>query len=207
VVSSVFIAAVANMDHSARVGPRETLHKVLGMVTGAAGGLFGLPGLAVELPVSTAIMLRAIAEIARDEGEDVRDPEVRMACVQVFALGGRAHSDDAAETGYYSVRLALASSVSAALDQVTRHGVAAHGTPAAVAFVRSVASRFGIRLSQKAAAQMVPLLGAAGAAAVNAIFISHFQEMARSHFTVRRLERLYGEDPVRAHYERFAESA
>jgi hypothetical protein len=43
-------------------------------------------------------------------------------------------------------------------------------------------------------------VGALGAATVNAIFMQHFQDIARAHFTVRRLERKYGEDFVRARY-------
>jgi hypothetical protein len=189
------------MDKEPTGRSRDGMYGLLGAASGAAGGLFGLPGLVVELPVSTTIMLRAIAEVARREGEDVQDPATRLACVQVFALGGRAHSDDAAETGYYSVRFALASSVSSAIEQLAHHGA---GGSALAGFVRAVAARFGVKLSQKAAAQLVPVVGAATAAAVNAIFIRHFQEMARSHFTVRRLERQYGRALIKAHYERLA---
>src|SRR5689334_3647478 len=39
-------------------------HKVASGASGFAGGLFGLPGLAVELPLSTALMFRSIAAIA-----------------------------------------------------------------------------------------------------------------------------------------------
>jgi hypothetical protein len=45
------------------------LHKALATASGAAGGAFGLATLPVELPVSTIIMLRSIAEIARSHGE------------------------------------------------------------------------------------------------------------------------------------------
>jgi hypothetical protein len=47
--------------------------------------LFGMSALAVALPVSTAIMLRSVAEIARQEGENLDDIEVRLACVSVLA--------------------------------------------------------------------------------------------------------------------------
>ena len=47
----------------------------------------------------------------------------------------------------------------------------------------------------------VPLIGAAGAATVNLLFMQHFQEMARGHFVVRRLERKYGKEAVQAAYE------
>src|SRR3712207_7386206 len=38
-------------------------------------------------------------------------------------------------------------------------------------------------------AQAVPVLGAISGAAVNTLFIDHFQSLAQGHFTVRRLER------------------
>jgi hypothetical protein len=52
------------------------------------------------------------------------------------------------------------------------------------------------------AAQAVAVLGALGGAAVNLAFTEHFQDVARAHFTVRRLERIYGADVVRAEYDR-----
>ena len=50
------------------------------------------------------------------------------------------------------------------------------------------------------------LLATASGAAVNYAFIEHFQGVARAHFTVRRLERIYGSEIVRKEYERFAQS-
>ncbi len=55
---------------------------------------------------------------------------------------------------------------------------------------------------QKIAAQAVPLIGAAGGALINTIFIDHFQDMARGHFIIRRLERVYGTDEVQRQYEK-----
>lgn len=203
-VGTALRIAIAPMDANPTPPSRDRLYSLLGIASGAAGGFFGLPGLAVELPVSTAIMLRGIAEIARREGEDVQALETRLACVQVFALGGRSHADDAAETGYYGVRLALASSVSSAVEQLAHHGATAGGAPIMARLVKGVAARFGTTLSQKAATQLVPIVGAVTAATVNAIFIDHFQQMARSHFAVRRLERKYGTELVRAEYDRLA---
>jgi hypothetical protein len=75
-----------------------------------------------------------------------------------------------------------------------------------VRFITLVASRFGVVLTQKFAAQAQPLVGALGGASVNYVFIQHFQDMARGHFTVRKLERAYGKDIVRAEYEPLAQS-
>ena len=69
-------------------------------------------------------------------------------------------------------------------------------------FLTQVASRFGLVVTQKLAAQTIPVIGALGGAAVNYAFIEHFQDVARGHFIVRRLERSYGKDFVRTEYER-----
>jgi hypothetical protein len=60
-------------------------------------------------------------------------------------------------------------------------------------------------VTQKVAAQALPVFGALGGAAVNYAFIEHFQDVARGHFTVRRLERIYGKSLVRMEYERLAQ--
>ena len=177
------------------------VHKALAAGSGALGGAFGLMSLPLELPVSTTIMLRAIADIARSEGEDLTDPEAALACVQVFALGGRSDAEGLAESGYFAVRGALAKSVTEAARYIAERGLVEEGAPVLVRFAAQIASRFGLVVSQKLAAQAVPVIGALGGAALNAAFTDHFQAIARGHFTVRRLERVYGKDAVRAAYE------
>jgi hypothetical protein len=183
----------------------QLLHKALATASGAAGGAFGLATLPIELPVSTIIMLRSIADIARSEGEDISEPEAALSCVQVFALGGRAGSANASESGYFAARGMLAKSVTEAARFIAERGVIEEGAPVLVRFIAQVASRFGVVVTQKVAAQTVPVVGALGGAAVNYAFIEHFQEVARGHFTVRRLERVYGKDVVRTEYERLAQ--
>jgi hypothetical protein len=178
------------------------LHKALASASGAAGGAFGLAALPIELPVSTIIIFRSIADIARSEGENLSHPESALACLQVFALGGRTDSDDAAESGYFAVRAALAKSVTEATRFIAERAVVEEGGPILVRFIAQVAARFGVVVTQKAAAQAVPVIGALGGAVVNYAFVEHFQDVARGHFTVRRLERVYGKAVVNAEYER-----
>jgi hypothetical protein len=83
--------------------------------------------LLIELPISTTIMLRSIADIARSEGEDIRLAESKLACVEVFALGGRVSKDDAAESGYFAVRAALAKAVSEAAEFIAERGLVKEG--------------------------------------------------------------------------------
>lgn len=182
-------------------------HKAAAALSGGLGGAFGLPALAVELPVSTTVILRSIADIARANGEDLSDPQVRMECISMFSMGSPSPADDAAESGYFAMRMALASAVSEAAKYAASAvggNVLAANAPALIRLITQVAARFKIQVSHKAAAQAVPLLGAAGGALINTLFIDHFQTVSRGHFTVRRLERAYGEDAVRLAWQQLA---
>ena len=180
----------------------DIMHKILVSVSGAGGGAFGLPALALELPISTTIMLRSIADIARSEGEDLNDPHVKIECIQVFALGGSSKNDDASETGYFAVRTALARTVSDAAQHIASKGLTQKSAPVLLRLISRVSSRFGVVVSEKVAAQAIPLIGAAGGALINSLFINHFQDVARGHFIIRRLEKRYGETEVRKQYRR-----
>jgi hypothetical protein len=197
------VALTSLHDRPAR-GDSAARHRRLAMASGAIGGAVGIASLPVELPISTAIMLRAIADIAREEGEDLRHPATAIACLEVFALGGHAEDGNLLEGGYLALRGMFAKSVSDATRYVASRGVADETAPALVRLIGLVAGRFGFVVSQKTAAQAVPLLGAISGAAVNLAFTEHFQTLARGHFTVRRLERAHGPALVRAEYERIA---
>ena len=175
-------------------------HKLGVALSGGVGGFFGIAALAVELPISTSIMLRSIADIARSEGESLSSMETKLACIEVFALGGTSKDDDASEGGYYAVRSVLAKSISDASEFLVRKTLTDEGAPLLIKLITMVAERFGIQVTEKAAAQAIPALGAAGGAIINTLFMDHFQSMARGHFIVRRLERKYGRDLVERYY-------
>jgi len=194
--------AVTTMEDCGPMPSSNVLHKIIVTATGGGAGLYGLPALVIELPVSTTVMLRSIADVARSEGEKIKLLETKLACIEVFALGGRSRGDDTAETGYFAVRAALARAISEAAQFIAERGFAEEGAPAIVRLIAKLADRFSVSVSEKAAAQAVPVVGVVGGAIVNLIFIDHFQDVARGHFTVRRLERAYGPEIVRAEYER-----
>jgi hypothetical protein len=172
----------------------DWFHRGLAAASGAAGGALGLPGTLVELPVTTALLLRQIAAVAVEEGEDLADPAVAAECLKVFALGGRDSADDAAESGYFAVRIALAEALKGAVGR----GLVGTMLPG---FVGAIAARFGGPVAIKLSAQAAPVVGAAAGAAVNLAFLAHFRATARGHFTVRRLERAHGLVAVREAYE------
>jgi EcsC family protein len=194
--------AVKTIDQKAPAKPQAGLHKALAAASGAAGGAFGIAAVAVELPISTTIMLRSIAQIGRAEGEDLSTPEAVLACVEVFALGGHAPGEAALEGEYFAIRTALAKTISDSASFILHQGLANETAPVLARLVSQIATRFGVVVSEKLAAQAAPVIGAVGGAAVNLAFVDHFQTIARGHFTVRRLERAYGADVVRFEYER-----
>ena len=71
---------------------------------GGVSGFFGFAALPIELPVTTTLMLRAIADIARHHGEDLSTLEARLACVEVFALGSPRPQGRRTDIGYYAAR-------------------------------------------------------------------------------------------------------
>ncbi|WP_024891648.1 EcsC family protein [Luteimonas huabeiensis] len=201
---SLRLAAATLGDAPHARAPRTRLHTAAVVATGAAGGAFGMLGLAAELPVTTTLILRSIAEVARSEGERLDDPAALLACFEVLTMGGRSRRDDGAESGYFAARAVLAQQIAAAAEYVAAHGLMSSGAPALVQVMASVSSRFSIKIGHKVAAQSIPAIGAASGATLNALFMRHFQRMAQGHFAVRRLERRYGRDAVRLAYDALA---
>ena len=206
--------ALRTMNDEAPGAARPRAHTAMAAASGALGGFFGLKGTLVELPVTTTIIMRSVADIARAEGFAVRDPLVQAECVQVFALGGRSSDDDAADSAYYATRVGL-SELARETGRMLAENAAQHGARAAAQgfqftpgqaaawlaqIIEAVAQRFGVKVTEKLALQAAPVLGAASGAAINAMFISHYQDMARGHFAVRRLEGKYGEAVIREAY-------
>lgn len=200
-LSQAVKAAILTMKNSPGESSSNYWHQAAVIISGGSGGLFGLFALPIELPISTTIMLRSIADIGRSEGENIDEIDYKLACIVVLALGGSKKSDDASETGYFAVRTILARSVSDAAEFIAEKGLAEEGAPAIVRLITSVASRFSVQVSEKAAGQAVPIIGAVMGALINALFMDHFQDMAIGHFTIRRLERKYGRNVVESAYK------
>jgi hypothetical protein len=192
--------AVASLGERTPTKSSEFMHKLMVGASGTIGGAFGLASVAFELPISTTIMLRSIADIARSEGFDIKAVETQLNCLEVFAIGGRTEVDDAAESSYWAARAALGEIMSEAARHISRRGVVERTAPAIVRFISAIASRFGVVVSEQAAAKAVPVIGAASGAVINVLFIDHFQDMARGHFIVKRLEAKYSIETVESAY-------
>tara|TARA_A100001391_G_scaffold151852_1_gene109621 strand:+ start:12406 stop:13242 length:837 start_codon:yes stop_codon:yes gene_type:complete len=208
-------AALWSLDKTPR--PASTRrHKLYAAASGAVGGAFGLTSLLVELPVSTTIMMRAVADVARGEGFDLDDPDTQAACVEVFAMGGPSDKDDGAETGYYMARgfaTQAMGQLSRELADIAARQGAGHTAGLMTStqagkwlgrLIEKVAERFGVVITNKIAAQAVPIIGAATGATLNTLFTDFYQDMALGHFTVKRLENRYGAEVIRAEFEKQA---
>lgn len=200
-LSKALHVAVLTIDRKSRPRSANLMHKILAGASGGIGGAFGFAALPVELPISTTIMLRSIADIARSEGHELDSWDTRISCLEVFALGGKSPQDDAAENAYWFVRATLAKAVSEAAAYLAQRGAVEEGAPAIMRLIALIASRFGVVVSEQLAAKAVPVVGAAAGSVINILFIDHFQNMARGHFIVKRLETRYGTPTVQNVYD------
>lgn len=205
-------AALWSLDNEPGRASSTKLNKLYAAASGALGGAFGFIALSVELPVATTIMMRAVADVARSEGFDLEDFDTKQACIEVFALGGNTSSDDSSETGYYAVRGFTTQTMRALSKELAE--IAARQSTAGLnritadqagkwlaTLIEKIAARFGIVVTEKFAAQAVPIIGAATGASINMLFTDFYQDMARGHFIVKRLEAKYGFDEVRLEYQ------
>ncbi|WP_377186223.1 EcsC family protein [Ruegeria meonggei] len=135
---------------------------------GAAGGLGGMSTALMELPATTAMLLRSIQGAAAREGFDPSEDGVKFDCIQVLSAAGPMANDDGADLGFFSVRLTLTG-------------------PAMQRVVAAVAPRLSVVLGQKLAAQSVPVLGAIAGGGTNYVYTRYYQQIARVHFGLRRL--------------------
>jgi len=191
--------AVDTLDEKPPRTPAIGFSSFLAGVTGGVSGLFGFGALAVELPMTTTLMLRAIAEIAQHQGEDLSTLEARLACLEVFAYGAKPNADNV-DVGYYAARALISKYTHDVAALALERGAIDASAPVVASFVSEIVSRFGLVVSDKVAAGALPVLGAVGGATVNMIFMDHFQRIAQGHFALRRLERTYGSATIRARY-------
>ncbi|NHO38490.1 EcsC family protein [Acetobacter ghanensis] len=179
-ITRAFDVAVLGMKGSADMAMEEPRWRTPGLqaavaVSGAVGGFAGLAGLAPDVGFTTLTIMREIARIAREEGEDLSDPDARRACLEVFALKAfpNRRNGEESELGYFSARAVL------------------RGRPV-VMLIAEVASHYGLALGQKISLQLMPVAGALCGASLNTAFFNHYRALARAHFTIRRLEREHG---------------
>ncbi len=193
--------AIFTLNSSKSSIPYSKTHKFFAGLSGAIGGAFGLTAITIELPISTTIMLRSIADIARFYGENLSHGNTKMACLEVFALSDTTRHGS--ETGYYAIRSILAKGLADASAQLGTPILSKESAPLVSKALNQIAARFSLPVSEKIAAQSIPVLGAVGGATINLLFIGYFQDLAHAHFALRRLERNYTPELVKLNYQKY----
>ncbi|MDN5785603.1 EcsC family protein [Pseudorhodobacter sp.] len=155
---------------------------VLAAITGAVGGAGGFATALAELPISITVILHAILRAAEAEGFDTNLPEVRAEALRVLMSGGPLDDDDGINSSFIGARITLTG-------------------PALQKLLAKIVPKFAAVMSQKLAAQAVPVLGAVTGASLNAAFLTHYRELAHIRFGLLRLSLLHGAEPVRVAFE------
>lgn len=215
--------ALWTLDTESEQAASPLAHKVYAATSGAVGGAFGFAGLPVELPITTIIILRSIAEIAREQKFDLTDPAIKLECINVFAMGGKSSKDDASDAGYYATRLVLANTMRLLTEELgkiaaqqaaksagklvaeevsTKILTNRHVAKLLAEFLEKIAQRFGATITEKAAGQLVPAIGAVVGATLNTMFTDYYQDIAKAHFSILRLEKKYGQKEVQLEYDK-----
>lgn len=158
-------------------------HRAVSVLTGALGGLGGLPTALAELPVATMVIFRAIQGVAESYGEDPTSDETRLEVLRVFGAGGPGDDDDGVDTAFIGARMALSGS-------------------AVNALIAKIAPKFAAQISQKLASQAVPIIGAVAGAGVNYVFTTYYTEIAHVHFSLRKLARSHDQAEVLTHFHK-----
>ena len=171
------VAAQSRSGRLSNVASTDRMHKIMATLSGAIGGIGGLPTALVELPVATTMIFRAVQGVSAQYGEDPMSEETRLECLAVFGAGAPGPEDDGVDTAFIGARLGLTG-------------------PALNSLIAKVAPRFATILSQKLASQAVPVLGAAAGAGTNYAFIDYYVEMAHVHFGLRKIARDHSQGDV-----------
>lgn len=148
----------------------EVAHKTAAIATGAVGGIGGVGTTMVEIPVTVSLIFRSVQNIAAEYGEDPTSLDVKLECIKVFGNGAISDDADDMDVGFIGAKIGLTGG-------------------AAEKLIAAVAPKFAAMMSNKLAAQMVPVLGAVTGAGINYTFINYYQQMAHIRFGLRKIAR------------------
>ncbi|MDF7674254.1 EcsC family protein [Acetobacteraceae bacterium ESL0709] len=173
---SIAILGMKKREKRQRSIMKENVAQAAVAVSGAMGGFGGIFSMAPDISFTTLTIMREIAAVAVENGENLEEEDTRRACLEVFALsslvtGSKEKSEK--ELGFFAARALM------------------RGQPL-VLLMAEVAGHYGLSVSRTFAAKMVPVAGALCGASLNTAFLAHYRAVARAHFTIRRLERTYG---------------
>lgn len=151
---------------------------------GGTAGVFGVAGMAVDVPVLVLSNLRAVGEYGTTYGFDLSLLHERVWASQVLALSAGANSGARAAALWNLRQIAAAIGQGASwaeLDQI-----------AMVAILRRLARTLGVELTTRRLSRLVPVLGAAVGGVANLRLTAQTCEAAYHLYRERFLIRKYG---------------
>ena len=151
--------------------------------------------------------MRSILSQGQNYGEMSKE-ELIANSLYVFTLGSsKSDTDDKMDSAYYSSRLAMDYAIKNAAEYIALHGpktvlrsLEAGSAPVLLEFIKEVAGRFNITVTEKMLAEAIPVVGAIGGAGINILFTDFFTLSSKYHFGIKHLESKYGKDEVQALY-------
>lgn len=175
------------------VGYLAAKYKAVGAAEGAATGLAGAAGIAVDIPTLIGLALRACNEYAAYYGFD---PSIQAERAFVMNLLSAASSPTQAAK---QVAMAEVTKISIMIGK--RKTWKELEKLLTVQLIKRIAEALGIRLTKGKLAQVVPILGSAVGAGYNAWYLGQVTEMASFMYRERFLIERYGAEvavPVRS---------
>jgi uncharacterized protein (DUF697 family) len=173
-------------------------HNAATTLSGTTAGFFGIAALPFELPMTTTLILRSIAQVAKNFGADLSDQKTQLDCLFVLSAG----------PNYYTSRVTYAVLTREAVTYFTAQGarnlaeILGHGSsPIVVKLLAQIAARFKLVVSEKFIAQSIPVSGAVAGGMINLAFTEHFNQVAKYHFGLQALEKLYGKEQIESIYQ------
>lgn len=185
------IAALHLRDVDAQLGRIRDRYRATFIGMGAAEGAASFAGTPVALaafvasiPAMQALSLRAVADLSRHCGFDPADFEERRFVAEValrsLEVGGRGHD----EAVTHLIDLGQQVATRQVVDQLQQYAV--------ISALREQAQRFGLSLTRRRAATLLPVVGAAVGAGFNAVHAERLLIGATMLYRARHLARAHG---------------
>ena len=184
--SDIFSLDLEDVDKV--VGWLAAKYKGLALGEGAATGVAGALGIAVDIQALVTLNLRAIGEYATYYGFDVSLQQERLFAMNILGLASS--PNDAAKA------IAMAQLVRIAQDAAKKKTWKTLEGHAFVKIIQQISKALGIRLTKAKLAQFVPVVGAVVGGGYNAYYTAKVCDAAYYLYRERFLAEKYGTDTI-----------
>ena len=162
----------------------DQVHDRAIVMAAAEGGVTGaavLAGIALDVPGLMTLSLRTIYQTGLCYGFELKGEEGRQLALRIFSLAS-ANSLKEKEAALLSLVALRQMLLHQSWGQIQQAAATALGKEAAVLALRDAARQLGVNLTQRKALNLVPVIGAAVGASINAGFVKDVGWAARRVF-------------------------